>query len=49
MSRSEAQGILDQIRAEAADCPEMTIEEINEEIRAVRKKRHKKQNTDNVT
>ena len=39
MTRAEAQRVIDEIRAEAADLPEMTLDEINEEIDAVRRER----------
>ena len=39
MTRAEAQRAIDEIRAEAADLPEMTLDEINEEIDAVRRER----------
>ncbi len=39
MTRAEAQRAIDEIRAEAADLPEMTLEEINEEIDAARRER----------
>ena len=42
MTRAEAQRAIDEIRAEAADLPEMTLDEINEEIAAVRKERKTK-------
>ena len=42
MTRAEAQRAIDEIRAEAADLPEMTLDEINEEIAAVRKERKAK-------
>ncbi|MBR0234400.1 MAG: hypothetical protein IJQ47_10155 [Synergistaceae bacterium] len=38
-TRSEAQAVIDELRAEAAHLPEMTLEEINEEIRAARAQR----------
>ena len=42
MTRAEAQRAIDEIRVEAADLPEMTLDEINEEIAAVRKERKAK-------
>lgn len=36
MTRKEAQAAIDEMRQEAADMPEMTLDEINAEIRAVR-------------
>ena len=42
MTRAEAQRAIDEIRAEAVDLPEMTLDEINEEIAAVRKERKAK-------
>lgn len=36
MTRREAQAAIDEMRQEAADMPEMTLDEINAEIRAVR-------------
>ena len=36
MTRAEAQRAIDGLRAEAADLPEMTLDEINAEISAVR-------------
>lgn len=36
MTRVEAKAIIDEMRQETADLPEMTLEEINAEIRAVR-------------
>lgn len=39
MTRVEAQKAIDDIRAEAADVPEMTLDEINAEIRAARAER----------
>ena len=39
MTRAEAQGAIDDIRAEATDLPEMTLEEINVEISAARVER----------
>lgn len=39
MTREEAKGVLDGIRAEAADLPDMTLDEINAEINAVRAER----------
>lgn len=39
MSRAEAQKAIDDIRAEAAELPEMTLEEINAEISAARAER----------
>lgn len=40
MTRVEAQRAIDDMRAEAADLPEMTLEEINEEIKAARSERN---------
>ena len=39
-TRREAQAVIDELRAEAAHLPEMTLEEINEEIRAAREDQH---------
>ena len=39
MTRAEAQKAIDDIRAEAADLPEMSLDEINEEINAARNER----------
>lgn len=39
MTRVEAQAIIDAMRQEAADMPEMTLDEINAEIRAAREER----------
>jgi DNA-damage-inducible protein J len=39
MTRAEAQKTIDDIRAEAADLPEMSLDEINEEINAARNER----------
>ena len=39
MTRAEAQRAIDEIRAEAADLPEMTLDEINEEINVARRER----------
>ena len=39
MTRAEAQRVIDDIREEAADLPEMTLDEINAEIRAARAER----------
>ena len=39
MTKAEAQKAINDIRADAADLPEMTLEEINAEIRAAREKR----------
>ena len=39
MTRAEAQKAIDDIRAEAADLPEMSLHEINEEINAARNER----------
>ena len=39
MTRAEAQRAIDDIRAEAADLPEMTLDEINAEISAARAER----------
>lgn len=42
MTRAEAKKALEEIRAEAADLPEMTLEEINAEINAARSERKKR-------
>lgn len=42
MTRAEAKKALDDIRAEASDIPEMTLDEINAEIKAVRSERKKR-------
>ena len=39
MTKAEARRVIDEIRAEAANLPEMTLDEINEEIRAAREER----------
>ena len=39
MTREEAKGAIDSIRAEAATLPEMTLDEINAEIKAARMER----------
>ena len=39
MTKAEAQRVIDELRAEAATLPEMTLDEINEEIRASRAER----------
>ena len=39
VTRTEAQRAIDELRAEAADLPEMTLEEINAEIAAARAER----------
>lgn len=39
LTREEAKDVIDGMRAEAADLPEMTLEEINAEINAVRAER----------
>ena len=39
VTRSEAMNAFDQLRQEAADTPEMSLDEINEEIAAVRAER----------
>ena len=39
MTKAEARRVIDEIRAEAANLPEMTQDEINEEIRAAREER----------
>ena len=41
MTRAEAKKALDDIREEASDIPEMTLDEINAEIKAVRSERKK--------
>lgn len=42
MTRAEARQSLEDIRAEAADLPEMTLDEINAEIQAARSERKKR-------
>ena len=42
MTKAEAQKAINDIRADAADLPEMTLEEINAEIRAAREERKRK-------
>lgn len=42
MTRIEAQRAIDEMRREASDMPEMTLDEINEEIRAARLERKRK-------
>ena len=42
MTRAEAKATIAEIRQEAADMPEMTLEEINAEIQAVRAERKAK-------
>lgn len=42
ISRAEAQEVIDGLRKEAIDLPEMSLDEINEEIRAARAERKKK-------
>ncbi len=39
MTRAEAQKLIDDMREEAADLPEISLDEINAEIRAVRTER----------
>jgi len=39
MTRAEAQKVIDDIREDAADLPEMSLDEINAEIRAARRER----------
>ena len=39
MTKEEAKSVVDSIRAEAANLPEMTLDEINAEISAVRAER----------
>ena len=39
MTREEAKSVIDDIRAEAANLPEMTLDEINAEINAARAER----------
>ena len=39
MTRAEAQRAIDDMRAEASDLPEMTLDEINAEINAARAER----------
>lgn len=41
ISRAEAQAAIDGLRKEAEDIPEMSLDEINEEIRAARAERKK--------
>lgn len=43
MTSAEAQAAINKMRQEAADMPEMTLDEINEEIRAARAERKAKQ------
>ncbi|MBQ6520980.1 MAG: type II toxin-antitoxin system RelB/DinJ family antitoxin [Anaerolineaceae bacterium] len=43
ISRTEARKILDDLRQEATDIPEMSLEEINAEIAAVRRERKNRQ------
>lgn len=45
MTREEAKGVIDGMRAEAADLPEMSLNEINEEINAARAERKKGRET----
>ena len=42
MTRVEAQKVIDDLREEAADLPDISLEEINEEINAVRRERKAK-------
>ena len=42
MTRLEAQRVIDDLREEAADLPDISLEEINEEINAVRRERKAK-------
>ena len=42
MTRAEAKKAIDEIRAEAANLPDMTLEEINAEINAARAERKKR-------
>ena len=42
MTRTEAQMALNELRADAANVPEMSLDEINAEIAAVREERKKK-------
>ena len=42
MTRAEAKKALDDIRAEVSDIPEMTLDEINAEIKAARSERKKR-------
>ena len=42
MTRAEAKKAIDEIRAEAANLPDMTLEEINAEISAARAERKKR-------
>ena len=39
MTKAEAKRVIDEIRSEAKDFPEMSLDEINEEINAVRSKK----------
>lgn len=41
ISRAEAQAVIDGLRKEAENIPEMSLDEINEEIRAARAERKK--------
>ena len=41
MTKAEAQAVIDGLRKEAATIPEMSLEEINAEIRAAREERKK--------
>ena len=43
MTRYDAQAVIDALRSEASDLPEMTLEEINAEIRAARAERKNRQ------
>ncbi len=43
MTRVEAQKVIDDMREEAADLPEISLDEINAEIRAVRAERQSRQ------
>ena len=42
VTRSEAMRAFDDLRAQASDLPEMTLEEINEEISVARAEREKR-------
>ena len=44
ITKEEALEIIEAIRREAADLPEMSLEEINAEIKAVREERRNKEN-----
>ena len=42
MTKAEAQAVIDEMRREAMDMPEMTLDEINEEIYAAREERKRR-------